>query len=360
MLVHICCSVDSHYFLQRIQEEYPNEKVVGFFYDPNIHPYSEYKLRYEDVKYSCEKLDIELIEGEYDLNSWLSAVKGLENEPEKGDRCTICFDKRLETTALKAIELGHDKFTTTLLISPKKSQDKLDIIGNNLANKYGIEFIFKDYRSGNGQELQGKQVKQNSLYRQNYCGCLFGLTPQREQQNKLMDEMINPISKQILPESIEQRLELYHLRNSYEEQNLNYKIIKQRFLNYRLISAKVSISKQTVFSYFLPYSTISKNRSVGRIEYTIGDINYFNKDELKIISLEIYNKYSNKSYKSVQELNYNPPLFDDEVRLKEKLLNNSYDLSCVIVLDEIPQSKVEVHLNSKVYEDVKESIILLK
>jgi len=360
MLVHICCSVDSHYFLQRIQEEYPNEKVVGFFYDPNIHPYSEYKLRYEDVKFSCAKLGIELIEGEYDYESWLIAVKGLENEPEKGDRCTVCFDKRLETTVLKAIELGHDKFTTTLLISPKKSQDKLDIIGNDLANKYGIEFVFKDYRSGNGQELQGKQVKENSLYRQNYCGCLFGLTPQREQQNKLMDEMINPISKQILPESIEQRLELYRLRNSYEEQNLNYKIIKQRFLNYRLLSAKVSVSKQTVFSYFLPYSTISKNRSVGRIEYTIGDINYFNKDEIKIISLETYNKYANKSYKSVQELNYNPLLFDDEVRLKEKLLNNAYDLSCVIVLDEIPQSKVEIHLNSKVYEDVKESILLIK
>jgi hypothetical protein len=359
MLVHICCSVDSHYFLQRLQEEYPNEKLVGFFYDPNIHPYSEYKLRYEDVKYSCAKLNIELIEGIYDYESWLIAVKGLEDEPEKGDRCTVCFDKRLETTVLKAIELGHDKFTTTLLISPKKSQDKLDIIGNELANKYNIEFIFKDYRSGNGQEIQGKQVKQNSLYRQNYCGCLFGLTPQREQQNKLMDEMISPINAQILPESIEQRLELYRLRNTYEEQNLKYKVIKQRFLNYRLLSAKVNIAKQTVFSHFLPYSTIAKNRSVGRVEYTIGDINYFNKDEIKIISLEIYNKYANKTFKTVQELIYNPPIFEDELILKEKLLNNSYDLSCVIVLDDIAESKIEVFLNSKVYDDVKESIILI-
>jgi len=358
MLVHICCSVDSHYFLQRLQEEYPNEKLVGFFYDPNIHPYSEYKLRYEDVKYSCSKLGIELIEGIYNYEVWLTAVKGLENEPEKGDRCTVCFDKRLETTVLKAIELGHDKFTTTLLISPKKSQDKLDIIGNELASKYKLEFVFKDYRSGNGQELQGKQVKENSLYRQNYCGCLFGLTPQREQQNKLMDEMINPINAQILPESIAQRLELYKQRNHYEEMKFNYKVIKQRFLNYRLISAKVNIKKQTVFSHFLPYSTINKNRSVGRIEYTIGDINYFNKDEIKIISLDIYNKYANTSYKTIQELIYNPPKFEYEVMLKEKLLNSSYDLSCVIVLDEIPESKVEVFLNSKVYDDVKENIIL--
>jgi len=359
MLVHICCSVDSHYFLQRIQEEYPLEEVIGFFYDPNIHPYSEYILRYEDVKYSCAKLGIQLIQGEYDLHSWLEAVKGLEDEPEKGDRCTVCFDKRLETTVQKAIELGHDKFTTTLLISPKKSQDKLDIIGNELANKYNINFIFKDYRSGNGQELQGKQVKENSLYRQNYCGCLFGLTPQREQQDKLMDEMINPINAQILPESIEQRLELYRQRNILEDKNKNFKIIKQRFLNYRLLSAKVIIQKEVVYSHFLPYSTINKKRSIGRIEYNINDIHFFNKDEIKIISINTYNKYANTTYKTVNELIYNPPLFNDELIIKEKLLNNSFDLSCVIVLDSIPTAKLEVHLNSKTYDDVKEKIIEL-
>jgi len=359
MLVHICCSVDSHYFLQRIQEEYPLEEVIGFFYDPNIHPYSEYILRYEDVKYSCAKLGIQLIQGEYDLHSWLESVKGLEDEPEKGDRCTVCFNKRLETTVQKAIELGHDKFTTTLLISPKKSQDKLDIIGNELANKYNINFIFKDYRSGNGQELQGKQVKENSLYRQNYCGCLFGLTPQREQQDKLMDEMINPINAQILPESIEQRLELYRQRNILEDKNKNYKIIKQRFLNYRLLSARVIIQKEVVYSHFLPYSTINKKRSIGRIEYNINDIHFFNKDEIKIISINTYNKYANTIYKTVNELIYNPPLFDDELIIKEKLLNNSFDLSCVIVLDSIPNAKLEVHLNSKTYDDVKEKIIEL-
>ena len=83
MLVHICCSVDSHYFLQKIQEQYPDEKLVGFFYDPNIHPYSEYKLRLLDVQYSCDLLGIELIEGEYDLESWMHTVKGLEQDLKK-------------------------------------------------------------------------------------------------------------------------------------------------------------------------------------------------------------------------------------------------------------------------------------
>ncbi|RLA82416.1 MAG: diacylglucosamine hydrolase like protein, partial [Epsilonproteobacteria bacterium] len=262
MLVHICCSVDSHYFLQKIQEDYPAEKIVGFFYDPNIHPYSEYKLRLLDVQYSCDKLGIELIVGEYDLEAWLKIVKGLELEPEKGDRCTVCFDRRLDISAQKAIELGHDKFTTTLLISPKKSQDKLQIIGENLSKKYNCEFIFKDYRVGNGVEIQGKQVKENSLYRQNYCGCMFGLNMQREQQDKLTDELIYPIGQQIQPESIEERLELYQQRNLLKDCD----IVKQRFLNYRLLSGKVTISKKVVPSYFLCYSTLKNNKTQGRVE----------------------------------------------------------------------------------------------
>ncbi|NPA82006.1 MAG: epoxyqueuosine reductase QueH, partial [Epsilonproteobacteria bacterium] len=129
MLVHICCSVDSHFFLQKLREKFPNEKLIGFFYDPNIHPYSEYKLRLLDVKRSCEILDIPLIEGEYDFESWLEAVRGYENEPEKGRRCEVCFDRRLEVTALKAKELNENKITTTLLTSPKKSKEQLKKAG---------------------------------------------------------------------------------------------------------------------------------------------------------------------------------------------------------------------------------------
>ena len=354
MLVHICCSVDSHYFLQKIQEDYPAEKIVGFFYDPNIHPYSEYKLRLLDVQYSCDKLGIELIVGEYDLEAWLKIVKGLELEPEKGDRCTVCFDRRLDISAQKAIELGHDKFTTTLLISPKKSQDKLQIIGENLSKKYNCEFIFKDYRVGNGVEIQGKQVKENSLYRQNYCGCMFGLNMQREQQDKLTDELIYPIGQQIQPESIEERLELYQQRNLLKDCD----IVKQRFLNYRLLSGKVTISKKVVPSYFLCYSTLKNNKTQGRVEKTIDNIAYLNRDEVKIITLEYFNTLANSNYKNIMELIYNPLKFDKELKIREILtLNNFYDLSTILVLDEVPNSKIEIISNAKVFEDVKEVIL---
>jgi hypothetical protein len=357
LLVHICCAVDSHYFLEKIKEEYPDERIVGFFYDPNIHPYNEYRLRYMDVEYSCKKLGIELIEGPYNLEEWLTKVKGLENEPEKGDRCTVCFDDRLETSIKKAVELGHNKFTTTLLISPKKSQDKLEIIGKELSSKYNCEFIFKDYRSGQGSQIQGELVKANSLYRQNYCGCLFGLTQQREQQDKIMDEMFNPISNQILPESIESRLELYRKRDDLEEQNIPYKIIKQRFLNYRLLSGTTKINKKIVPSYFLCYSVLNRKKMNGRIEYEKDEISYLNRDEVKVLSLEIFNEIGKSNYKSVKSLIFNPPTFESELNIRNKITSNQYGLSTILIVDEVIDGKYEIDLNAIVYEDVKEVII---
>lgn len=357
MLVHICCSVDSHYFLQKIQEDFPDEKLMGFFYDPNIHPYSEYRLRFEDVKHSCDILGIELLEGEYDLDTWLSLVKGLENEPEKGDRCTVCFDRRLDVSVQKAKELGHDKFTTTLLISPKKSQEKLERIGSQLEEKHGVQWIFKDYRAGSGMQIQGQEVKENQLYRQNYCGCLFGLTQQREHQNKLMDEMISPIHGQILPESIEERLELYRTRNELKKENKKFHIIKERFLNYRQLKGKTILNKQVIPSYFLAYSMLQNNKMNGRIEYTINNIHYLNRNEVKILDIKTFNALGNFAYKSTLELYKKPPCFEKEINIRNIITNNPYDLSTIVIIDTIVDGKFEIYLDATTYDDVKEKII---
>jgi len=212
MLVHICCSVDSHFFLEKLQNDYPDEKLTGFFYDPNIHPYSEYKLRYLDVQRSCKKLGIDLLEGEYDFENWMQAVRGLENEPEKGARCEVCFDKRFSVSAEKALELGEKKITTTLLVSPLKSQEQLKRVGDAFYEKNGVEFIAVDYRADGGTQDQSRVTKEEQLYRQDYCGCIFGLTMQRDQQERLMDEMFSPIANTILPASIEERLAMYEKR----------------------------------------------------------------------------------------------------------------------------------------------------
>lgn len=357
LLVHICCAVDSHFFLQQLQKDFPEEKIECFFYDPNIHPLSEYQLRLLDVQYSCEKLGIKLYEGPYDLDRWLTKVKGLEQEPEKGDRCTVCFDTRLETTIQKAKELGHKSFTTTLLISPKKSQDKLQTIGDRLSKEHQIEFVFKDYRSGQGMHLQAAQVKENSLYRQNYCGCIFGLNMQRESQNKLCDELMSPIGQQILPESIESRLDIYKQRDEFESKNISYKIIKQRFLNYRLLSAKIDISKQTIPSYFLAYSTLKNSKTNGRIEYEKDGVNYLNRDEVKIITITQFNKLTSNQYKNTKELIFKPLCFDDELKLRTLITKDSYNLSTIIVVDELIDGKIEIICKSETFEDEKDVII---
>ena len=302
-------------------------------------------------------LGIELLEGEYDTQNWLEAVRGFEKEPEKGARCAICFDRRFEVTAQKAQELGEKTFTSTLLTSPKKSLKQLKHAGDILGEKYDITFIAPDYRKASGTQEQNILAKEDALYRQDYCGCLFGLTMQREQQQKLADELFSPISKQIQPESIEARIELYEKRLEYEENNIEYKIVKERFLNWRQIQGHLKIKKETIPAHFLPYSTLKSEYSRGKIDVQVGNIHYMNRDEVKFITLKTYNKLGNFNYQTIEELIYSPPLFEKEVQVREQLISN-YDLSSILVVVEIPTQKIEIVYKSHLYEDVKE--VLLK
>jgi len=360
MLVHICCSVDSHFFLEKLQKDFPDEKLTGFFYDPNIHPHSEYRLRLLDVERSCKKLGIDLLEGEYDFEAWMQAVRGLEKEPEKGARCEVCFDKRFDVSAKKALELGEDKITTTLLVSPLKSQEQLKRSGDIFNEKYGVEFIAVDYRAGGGSQDQSRVTKEEQLYRQDYCGCIFGLTMQREQQDKLMDEMFSPISKQIMPASIEERLEMYKLRNSIEDKDIEYKIIKQKFLNYRQFNFKLIKGKKEVIpAYALSYSTLPRKKAQGRIEFSINDIHYFNREEIKFITLEHFNYLGKFKFSNINELIFNSPSFDDELSIRAFLNSSNYDISPIIVVEEIPDSKLNISLDAKTYEDIREKLLVV-
>jgi len=359
MLVHICCAVDSHYFLQKLQEEYPDEKLTGFFYDPNIHPYSEYYLRLLDVKRSCKMLNIDLVEGEYDFENWLDAVRGLEHEPEKGSRCSVCFDRRFEVSAEKASELGEAAFTSTLLTSPKKTLKQLQTAGDALAQKYGIDFVAPDYRKASGTQEQNILAKEASLYRQNYCGCMFGLNIQRNQQDKLADELLVPVSGQIQPESIEERIQMYKKRWKLEEKKIPHKIIKQRFLNWRLTMGLLRVRKEVIPAHFLPYSTLKGEYSRGRVDYSTGSVHHMNRDEVKFITRRTYNSMTQSNYTHITELIFNPPSFEKEVELRTKLSICSYDLSTIVVVEEIPVNKIEILLQGKTYPDVKEVLIEL-
>lgn len=360
MLVHICCSVDSHFFLEKLQTDFPDEKLTGFFYDPNIHPYSEYKLRLLDVERSCKKLGIALLEGEYDFEAWMDAVRGLEKEPEKGARCEVCFDKRFITSAKKALEIGEDKITTTLLVSPLKSQEQLKRVGDEFYAKHGVEFIAVDYRSGGGTQDQSRVTKEEQLYRQDYCGCIYGLTMQREQQDRLMDEMFSPISNKTLPASIEERLEMYAKRNALEDKGIEYKIIKQKFLNYRAFSLRVTQGKtQSIPAYALSYSTLPRKKAEGRVEFSNKNLHYFNREEIKFITLKDFNTLAQTDYNDINSLIFSPPSYEKELDLRAVLTESNYDLTPIIVLESIPDAKLTVQLDAKTYEDTKEKLIII-
>ncbi len=358
MLVHICCSVDSHFFLEKLQKEFPQEKLTGFFYDPNIHPYGEYRLRYLDVERSCKRLGIDLLEGAYDFETWMDLVRGLEKEPEKGDRCEVCFDRRFEVSAQKALEMGEKKITTTLLVSPLKSQEQLKRVGDAFYAKHGVEFIAVDYRSNGGSQDQSRVTKEEKLYRQDYCGCIYGLTMQREQQNQLMDEMFSSIDARVMPASIEERLEMYAHRMDLEDEGVAYEIVKEKFLNYRLMSGKLMVGKQFTPSHILPYSKLPRDKTNGRVEKSVDDLHYMNREEVVFITLDFYNQKMQTSFSNVWELMKKPVSFDKEVALRQELLS-AYNLSPLIVVDEIPTAKVDLVLDAKIYEDRRERLKLL-
>ncbi len=358
MLVHICCSVDSHFFLEKLRRDFPDEKLTGFFYDPNIHPYSEYRLRLLDVQRSCRKLGIDLIEGDYDFQTWMEAVRGLENEPEKGARCEVCFDRRFEVSAHKALELGEKKMTTTLLVSPLKSQEQLKRAGEAFEKEHGLEFVFVDYRSGGGTQDQSRVTKEQQLYRQDYCGCLFGLTMQRDHQERLMDEMFSDISGRVLPASIEERLALYERRMQLEDEGIAYRIVKQKFLNYRQFSCRLVEGKHRVMAaHALAYSTLPRKRATGKVEYAIDDIHCFNRDDIRFVTLAAFNARLGTDYPDVRTLIFDPPPIDTELQLRAQLSDTPFDLTPIVVVDEIPQGKITLFLDAKVYEDTKERLI---
>jgi hypothetical protein len=373
MVAHLCCSVDAGYFLKRLKEDFPGEKIVGYFYDPNIHPYSEFKLRSLDTKRICERLGVEYVEGEYDYESWLRAVKGKESEPEKGVRCSICFDHSLEATAKYAKKIGDNKITTSLLMSPMKSQEQLSSVGKVIKRKYGIDFYAPDYRKKGGTQAQQEYAKKNQMYRQDYCGCLYGIWMQKQNQ-EIIDELISPYPFQILPSSIEEKLRFYEERIKLEEKGVEYKIIKENFLNYRLLRGNVKSkmeksgfpkSRKTFWGkegkwkvedgYILFYSYLQRGVR-GRVDFIKDGIGYFNRMQIMFVEIEKFNEVLNKKYQNVKEIFKNPPLIDEEIFFREKITGVKYSLSPIIVVDEIRET-YEVDIESKIYPDNKEILI---
>lgn len=175
ILLHACCAPCLTYSAQKLCTD--GYKPVVYFYNPNIQPFEEYNKRRDEIQRFCEQNDYELfIEESADEESfWLEEVKGMENEPEGGQRCAACFEFRLKKTAQYAKEQGFDLFTTTLTISPHKNSKVIFDIGEKIAKEHGIDFLCENFKKNDGFKKSLDLSKQYNLFRQNYCGCAFSI-----------------------------------------------------------------------------------------------------------------------------------------------------------------------------------------
>lgn len=358
MLVHICCSVDSHYFLKRIQNDFPNKPLIGYFYNPNIHPKEEYELRLLDVKRSCKMLGIPLIEGEYELNNWLNITKGFEDEPEKGARCSICFDDRLQKSAMMAKKMGIQSFTTTLLMSPKKSLEQLKKEAKEAEKLYNIEFVWVDYRKHGGTQEQFKLAKEDRLYMQDYCGCIYALSKQRSYANKEPIELYSDLFNRAIPNSFKERDLIYQNRAKLEKEKKEYALIKERFLNYRIKRALLRLNKEPIDSYTLFYS-ITKNQTISsEIRFLNNKLAYAPKFDGYLMSLELLNEFINSNYQKVIELYKKPLELSIELELRAKITKSAYSLSPIVIVDALKMGIYELFLDSHFFVDTKDVLLL--
>ena len=174
VLLHSCCAPCAGEVMEAIKASGIEQTV--FFYNPNIHPKEEYELRKEENKRFCDKLNLPFIDADYDTEQWFARTKGLENEPERGQRCTVCFDMRFERTALYAYEHGFTVISSTLGISRWKDMNQINGCGVRAANHYpGVVYWTYNWRKRGGSQRMIELARDEAFYQQEYCGCVYSL-----------------------------------------------------------------------------------------------------------------------------------------------------------------------------------------
>ena len=174
VLLHACCAPCSSAIVEWMLQH--DIRPTIFYFNPNIYPLEEYEIRKQESKRHAESLGIQWIDGDYDHETWLQQVKGLETEPERGSRCLQCFRMRLTATALQAQQLGITYFATTLASSRWKSLEQISQAG--LQVQEAVEralFWAQNWRKGGLQDRRNQLLREYNFYNQQYCGCEFSM-----------------------------------------------------------------------------------------------------------------------------------------------------------------------------------------
>lgn len=184
LLIHSCCGPCSSSVLEYLKEYFD---MTIYFYNPNITEQREYEDRLEEMYTFLENIgySIPVLRGEYEVQrDFFHQVKGLEKEPEMGERCRVCYELRMREAARKAKEEGYDYFGTVLSISPLKNATWINEIGEALEEKYGVSFLRGDFKKKNRYLRSIELSKEYGLYRQEYCGCIFSKVEQEKKKKE--------------------------------------------------------------------------------------------------------------------------------------------------------------------------------
>ena len=174
LLLHSCCAPCAGEIMEAVAASGIDTTI--YFYNPNINPKEEYEIRKDENIRFAEKLGFDFIDADYDKDNWFERVKGLEDEPERGERCTVCFDMRFERTALYAYENNFKIFATTLGISRWKDLEQINNSGLKAAKRYNsLNFWDFNWRKQGGSSRMLEISKKEKFYKQEYCGCVYSL-----------------------------------------------------------------------------------------------------------------------------------------------------------------------------------------
>lgn len=189
LLLHTCCAPCSADIVETLHASGIDFTI--FFYNPNIHPQREYIIRKDENKRFADLLGIPFIDADYDVDDWMLRVKGLENEPERGKRCTVCFNMRLERAALYAYEHDFPIFATSLGISRWKDMQQVYACAQQAASRYdGVLFWDYNWRKKGGSQRMVELSKREHFYQQEYCGCVYSL---RDANIRRQEKGLEPI-----------------------------------------------------------------------------------------------------------------------------------------------------------------------
>ncbi len=171
LLLHSCCAPCSSACLERLKDKF---QITVLYYNPNIDEESEYeKRKAEQIRFLKETGWAEFIDCDHDKEAFAQMAKGLEEEPEKGKRCYLCYGLRLDKTARVAKEKGFSWFCTTLSLSPHKNADWLNELGEGAGEKYGVKYLPSDFKKKGGYPRSIVLSNEHQLYRQDFCGCKY-------------------------------------------------------------------------------------------------------------------------------------------------------------------------------------------